>query len=209
MHLIVHLFLSISLVMSSSFKLIHCAIFTSPLQRFLVPIFLFGTTPIPIQKSLNACLVVNKVTFVVRIPTIGNQRLFFLAIAIGVNAASWSVAFNNEQGGDGSNGSNTSEEPPGGDDVASLDADAKDGAGEGGSNGTTEATEGGGEAVERAEDADRSGRVGEHDGGAGEGNDDRNAFDEHESEEDHVPMERVLDQGRERCKKVYHREYHG
>lgn len=77
------------------------------------------------------------------------------------------------------------------------DPDAHDGARERGPNSPPNAAKRRGEPVERAEDAHRRRRVGQHDGGAREGGDDSDALDEHDGEEGGEADGGVLDESGE------------
>ncbi len=93
------------------------------------------------------------------------------------------VALDNHEAGDGSEQGDGAEEEVGADDVAVVGAPGKDPAGGGGPHGTAEGAEHGGEAVEGAEDAQRRARVGEQDGGGGEGDDDAKRLEDHDADD--------------------------
>ena len=93
------------------------------------------------------------------------------------------VALDNHEAGDGSEQGDGAEEEVGAYDVAVIGAPGKDPAGGGGPHGAAEGAEHGGEAVEGAEDAQRRARVGEQDGGGGEGDDDAKGLEDHDADD--------------------------
>ena len=129
-----------------------------------------------------------------------------VVVIVRVKGAMRAFALDDPPQGDGADEGGKGEEPPGEDDVALLDAEGEDGAGQGGAGGPTEAAEGGGEAVHGAEDADGGGGVGEEDGGAREADDDDAALDEEEEQEEDVSEPVVLYQGGVGNKKIDDRE---
>lgn len=129
------------------------------------------------------------------------QRLPLAFIAILVigraQTARRALPIHDEPWGDSAHQANQGEQPPRGNGVALPHSPTENGADDGRADGSADAAEGGGEAVQRAEDAQGGGAVGQQNGGAREADDDDKALDEHNAEEHGVSGGGVLDEGGE------------